>query len=98
MASESATRLEEQMREQYERTQETLKQSAHAWNELLIASAEMAYDAVLKNWDYSKSVRASAEQAMQDAAAAQTQLAKEMLQVWKGYAGAVQETVNKATK
>ena len=64
-----------------------LLRSVRAWNELLAASTDMAFDAVLRNWDYSRSLRGSTEQAIADTVRLQQRLSNEMLQAWKGYAG-----------
>lgn len=63
--------------------------SVRVWNELLAASTDMAFDLVLKNWDYSRSLRGSAEQAIADALRLQRQLSKEMLQAWDGYSSEI---------
>ena len=39
-----------------------------------------------------------AEQAVEDAISTQSKLAKEMLQVWQGYANSVQDIITKSTK
>jgi hypothetical protein len=69
--------------------------SVRAWNELLNASTDMAFDAVLRNWDYSRSLRSSAEQAIEDALKTQHRLSREMLQAWEGYASSVKEILEK---
>jgi hypothetical protein len=60
----------------------------------VITSTDMAFDVVLKNWDYSRSLRASAEQAIEDTVRTQQRLSKEMMQVWTGYSSNVQNYVN----
>jgi len=72
--------------------------SVRAWNELLAASTDMAFDVVLKNWDYSRSLRSSAEQAVADAIKTQQRLNKEMLQAWQGYSDEVKEIIEKSGK
>jgi hypothetical protein len=72
-----------------------LLRSVRAWNELLNASTDMAFDAVLRNWDYSRSLRSSAEQAIEDALKTQHRLNREMLQAWQGYASNVKEILEK---
>ncbi len=68
-------------------TRRALLRSVRAWNELLAASTDMAFDAVLRNWDYSRSLRGSTEQAIADTVRLQQRLSSEMLQAWKGYVG-----------
>ncbi|MCG8350123.1 MAG: hypothetical protein MI924_20350 [Chloroflexales bacterium] len=75
-------------------TENSLK-AVRAWNELLTASTDMAFDVVLKNWDYSRSLRGSAEQAIEDALKTQHRLTSEMMQVWRGYTAKVEEIVKK---
>jgi hypothetical protein len=75
-------------------TENSLK-TVRAWNELLAASTDMAFDVVLKNWDYSRSLRGSAEQAIEDALKTQHRLTSEMMQVWRGYTAKVGEIVKK---
>jgi len=70
-----------------EERRRALLRSVRAWNELLAASTDMAFDAVLRNWDYSRSLRGSTEQAIADTVRLQQRLSSEMLQAWKGYAG-----------
>ena len=70
-----------------------LLRSVRAWNELLAASTDMAFDAVLRNWDYSRSLRGSTEQAIADTVRLQQRLSSEMLQAWKGYVGEPKDDV-----
>jgi hypothetical protein len=90
--------VEETFRTQIGEAGDTISKSMRAWNDLLVTSADMAYDVVLKNWNYSRSLRGSAEQAVEDAITTQSRLAKEMLQVWQGYTSNVQEIISKSTK
>lgn len=69
--------------------------SMRVWNELLAASTDMAFDLVLKNWDYSRSLRGSAEQAIADALHLQRQLSKEMLQAWDGYSSEIMDILDR---
>lgn len=90
--------VQEQVRKQYLDAQEMATRSMSAWNELMVASADMAFDVVLKNWNYSRSLRNSADQAIEDAIKTQHRLTNEMLQVWQGYTNNLQEIVNKSMK
>lgn len=90
--------VQEQVRQQYQDTQEMANKSVNAWNELMLASADMAFDVVLKNWNYSRSLRNSADQAIEDAMKTQHRLTNEMLQVWQGYTTNLQEIVHKSIK
>ena len=92
------TTVEETFRKQVSDAQDIVGKSVRAWNDLLVTSTDMAYDVVLKNWNYSRSLRSSAEQAVEDAINTQSRLAKEMLQVWQGYAEQVQDIMTKPTK
>lgn len=76
--------------------QDLAMRSVRVWNELLMVSADMAFDVVLKNWNYNRSLRNSTEQAVEDALRTQQQLTGEMMQVWRGYANNVQEIIEKA--
>jgi hypothetical protein len=71
-----------------------LLRSMRAWNELLTASTDMAFDMVLKNWDYSRSLRGAADQAVADALKMQQRLNKEMLQAWRGYASDITDILD----
>jgi hypothetical protein len=93
MANE-ANRAQQQARKQAELATEWAVRSARAWNDLVFTTTDMAFDVALKNWDYSRSLRASAEQAVEDAVRTQQRLTKEMLQVWQGYTASVQNYVN----
>jgi hypothetical protein len=75
-----------------------LLRSMRAWNELLTASTDMAFDMVLKNWDYSRSLRGAADQAVADALKMQQRLNKEMLQAWQGYASDIADILDKANE
>ncbi|MCS6800789.1 MAG: hypothetical protein RMM58_09370 [Chloroflexota bacterium] len=88
-----ATRAQQQAQKQIELATEWAIRSARAWNDLVFTTTDMAFDVALKNWDYSRSLRASAEQAIEDAVRTQQRLAKEMMQVWQGYANTVQAYV-----
>jgi DNA uptake protein ComE-like DNA-binding protein len=88
-----ATRAQQQAQKQVEFATEWAIRSARAWNDLVFTTTDMAFDVALKNWDYSRSLRASAEQAIEDAVRTQQRLAKEMMQVWQGYATSVQNYV-----
>jgi hypothetical protein len=83
--------VEEQVRKQINETQELMNKSMRAWGELMVTSADMAYDSVLKSWNYSRSMRSSTEQAVEDAISTQSRMAREMMQAWQGYAEAAQE-------
>jgi hypothetical protein len=89
---------EERFRKQMTGIQDVVGTSVRAWNDLIATSADMAYDVVLKNWNYSRSLCGSAEQAVADAISTQSRLAKEMMQVWQDYATHVQEIVGKTAK
>lgn len=89
---------EETIRSQIGEAGEAINKSVRAWNDLLVTSTDMAYDVVLKNWNYSRSLRGSAEQAVEDALTTQSKLAKEMMQVWQGYASSVQDIITKTAK
>jgi DNA uptake protein ComE-like DNA-binding protein len=80
---------------QITKAQDMTMKSVRAWNELLMTSADMAFDVVLKNWNYSRSLRGSADQAVEDAIKTQHRYTSEMMQVWRGYTNDVQEIVSK---
>lgn len=98
MASDEMQRLQERMKEQYSDTAEIMLRSMRAWNELLTASTDMAFDIVLKNWDYSRSMRGSAEQAIADAVKLQRRMNKEMLQAWEGYSSEIKDIIERNAK
>jgi gas vesicle protein len=91
MTSEPEEQLREQLRKQYQDAADAVLRSARAWNELLATSTDMAFDLVLKNWDYSRSLRGSADQAIADALRMQQRLSKEMLQAWQGYSSEIKD-------
>jgi len=98
MAISEVQRLKERARRQYSDTADVMLRSVRAWNELLTASTDMAFDIVLKNWDYSRSLRGSAEQAIADAVRLQQRMNKEMLQTWEGYSSEIKDIVERSTK
>jgi gas vesicle protein len=98
MASDEVEQFQARLRQQSSDTTDMMLRSMRAWNELLAASTDMAFDAVLKNWDYSRSMRGSAEQAIADAINLQKRMNREMLQAWEGYSGEVKEIIERNTK
>lgn len=84
MNDEETRRAQARLQQQAQTTGEAVLRSVRAWNELLAASTDMAFDVVLRNWDYSRSLRSSAEQAIADTIKLQQRLSKEMLQAWEG--------------
>jgi uncharacterized protein YeaO (DUF488 family) len=84
----------EQVQKQINDAQDMTVKSVRTWNELLMTSADMAFDVVLKNWNYSRSLRSSAEQAVEDAIKTQHRYTNEMMQVWRGYTNNVQDIVS----
>ncbi len=95
MSNEDGHDLQGQIFKQYQDAREAAVKTMRTWNELLAASTDMAFDVVLKNWNYNRSLRGSTEQAMEDTLKTQHQLAKEMMQVWKGYADSVQDILSR---
>ncbi len=98
MASDDVQRLQERLRQQYSDTADLMLRSMRAWNELLAASTDMAFDVVLKNWDYSRSLRGSAEQAIADALKLHQRMNKEMLQAWEGYSSELKDIIERNSK
>jgi hypothetical protein len=88
--------VSEQVQKQLAEAQDMTVKSMRTWNELLMTSADMAFDVVLKNWNYSRSIRSSAEQAVEDAIKTQHRYTNEMMQVWRGYTNSIQDIVSKA--
>jgi hypothetical protein len=90
--------VEEQVRKQVNEAQELMSKSVRAWSELMVTSTDMAYDTVLKSWNYNRSMRGSAEQAIEDAVTTQSRLAREMTQAWQGYVDSAQTIFSKSGK
>jgi hypothetical protein len=88
--------IQDQVHEQIVSAHDLAVRSVRAWNELLMISADMAFDVVLKNWNYNRSLRSSTEQAVEDAIKKQQNLTSEMMQVWQGYTSNVQEVFGRA--
>lgn len=89
---------EEPARKASANPQDMVGRSVKAWSDLVAVSTDMAYDIVLKNWNYSRSLRGSAEQALEDALNTQSRFTKEMMGVWKDYTDNVAEILSKSTK
>lgn len=89
---------EDTVRKTYGSAQEMVGKSVKAWTDLVAVSTDMAYEMVLKNWNYSRSIRGSAEQAIEDAINTQARFAKEMMGVWKDYAESVSDIISKTTR
>ncbi len=89
---------EERLRQQYTDAADMMLHSMRAWNDLVTTSTDMAFDVVLKNWDYSRSLRNSAEQAVADTLRTQQRLNREMLQAWQGLSEDVKEIIEKGGK
>lgn len=98
MANDEVQQLQERLRQQYSDTADLMLRSMRAWNELLAASTDMAFDVVLKNWDYSRSMRGSAEQAIADAIKLHQRMNKEMLQAWEGYSSELKDIIERSAK
>jgi DNA-binding NtrC family response regulator len=98
MTNEDGPHLQEQTHQQYTDTTDVMMRSMRAWNELMAASTDMAFDVVLKNWDYSRSLRGSAEQAIADAIKLQKRMNREMMQAWEGYSSEVKEILDRSVK
>jgi hypothetical protein len=98
MANDEMQQLQERMKQQYSDTTDIMMRSMRAWNELLTASTDMAFDVVLKNWDYSRSLRGSAEQAIADAINLQKRMNREMLQAWEGYSSEIKDIIDRNAK
>ncbi|RRR65954.1 MAG: hypothetical protein EI684_21675 [Candidatus Viridilinea halotolerans] len=98
MTNDEIRRMQEQMRMQYSETTDIMLRSMRAWNELMAASTDLAFDVVLKNWDHSRSLRGSAEQAIADAIKLQKRMNREMLQAWEGYSSEVKEIIERSVK
>lgn len=98
MSDEKTGGLQDRLQQQAHETADVMLRSVRAWNELLAASTDMAFDVVLKNWDYSRSLRGSAEQAIADTIRLQQRLNKEMLQAWEGYSSEIKDIVDKGGK
>ncbi len=96
--NDNSAGMPEQLRKQYQDATDRAMKSVRAWNELVAVSTDMAFDVVLKNWNYSRSLRNSAEQAIESALQTQHKLTSEMMQVWQGYTNSVREIVDKSTK
>jgi hypothetical protein len=92
----SDVQISEQVQKQLADAQDMTIKSMRTWNELLMTSADMAFDVVLKNWNYSRSLRSSADQAIEDTIRTQHRYTNEMMQVWRGYTSNFQDIVNKA--
>ncbi|MCS6839889.1 MAG: hypothetical protein NZ699_11550 [Roseiflexus sp.] len=89
---------EDTLRRTYSSAQEMVSKSVKAWTELVAVSTDMAYEMVLKNWNYSRSIRSSAEQAIEDALNTQARFAKEMMGVWKDYAESVSDIIGRTAR
>lgn len=98
MSDDEAQRLRERLQQQAQERTDAMLRSVRAWNELLAASTDMAFDVVLKNWDYSRSLRSAAEQAIADTIRLQQRLNKEMLQAWDGYSSEIKDIIEKQGK
>jgi hypothetical protein len=92
---EKMVSMHDHVGKQFTNAQDFAIRSVRAWNELLITSADMAFDVVLKNWNYNRSLRNSVDQAVEDALKTQQKLSSEMMQVWQGYSSNVQEIMGK---
>jgi hypothetical protein len=95
MSDDEARRLRERLQQQAQERADAMLRSVRAWNELVAASTDMAFDVVLKNWDYSRSLRSAAEQAIADTIRLQQRLNKEMLQAWDGYSSEIKDIIDR---
>jgi hypothetical protein len=98
MSDDEARRLRERLQQQAQERADAMLRSVRAWNELVAASTDMAFDVVLKNWDYSRSLRSAAEQAIADTIRLQQRLNKEMLQAWDGYSSEIKDIIDRQSE
>jgi hypothetical protein len=95
MTNDDTDTLRERLRQQDTGAADLLLRSARAWSELLATSTDMAFDAVLKNWDYSRSLRGAADQAVADTLRTRQRLTREMLQAWQGCSDELREMIER---
>jgi hypothetical protein len=96
--SDTVNNVKDEVLKQYKVAEDVSAVTMRAWNELFTVSTDMAFDLALKNWNYAKNLRSSADQAIEDAVRAQRSLSSEMLQVFQGYYNGVQDIVSKSTR
>lgn len=89
---------EEREPQAYPAPTEVMARSMRAWNELVMASTDMAFGVVLRNWDYSRSLRGSSDQAVADAIKLQQRMNKEMQQAWDGYSSDIKDILDRGLK
>lgn len=87
--------VQDHVQKQFLSAQDFTLKTVRAWNELLVTSTDMAFDVVLKNWNYNRSLRNSTDQALEDALKTQHRLTNEMMHVWQGYTMDVHDILEK---
>jgi len=90
--------VQDQARQQYAVTQELTANSLRTWNQMVAAGADYAFDSVLRNWNYTKSLRDASEQALEETVQRQRETTAQMLEVWQGYSNSVADTLSKTGK
>lgn len=88
---EQVKQVQEQWQAQASQAQEMFSKTAQTWNEMLSASSDMAFDAVLRNWNYAKAVRAEADKAIEAAVEQQRAYTQQMVRAMQGYSGSMQQ-------
>lgn len=86
-----------QAQEQWQ-AQELYSKTAQTWNEMLSASSDMAFDAVLRNWNYAKAVRAESDKAIEAAVEQQRTYTQQMVNAMQGYSGSMQQMMEAMAK
>jgi hypothetical protein len=96
--SDATNDVKQQVYQQYKVAEDWTTVGLRTWSELMSVSTNMAYDLALKNWDYTRSLRATTEQALAEAVRAQRSVANNMMQIWQGYNNGVKEIVSKTMR
>lgn len=87
---------QKQVREQFHAIENTAQNVLHAWNDLSIATTEMAFDATDRSLRYSQDVRAQSERAFHDALVIYRQMYQDGMKSWQGYLQGVSEIFNRS--
>jgi hypothetical protein len=95
---DQARQAQEQFRNQYNVAADITARSFKTWNDMVAASTDMAFDTVIRNWNYAKTVRDEADKAVEATITQQRQFAKEMANAFQGFQNNAQQMMDQAVR
>lgn len=76
---------QQQTREQFRVAENAFQGALRTWNDMLVATTDMAFDSFNRNLHYSQEARTQTERVMQQALATYRSIYQDNLKHWQGY-------------